>query len=364
METTTELRPLHLYEQHDREGANWMEFQEWRIPSDFGDMSAELNAMNTYCGLIDKSYVGVLRITGDTAQDFLHRMTSNPVNNLQVGEGMETVIPTAEGRFVDWITVYRMKENELLVVTSPSAENHIIEFLQGYIFFKDDVHFEKVNNDWALFQVTGPDASQVVQTSFPGDLKLERLYSLTECELNETPVFISRIHGLTENDIQLFCPASIAQTVYEKLLNVDKNVSQVGFHAYEIQRITSGLPRYGNEITDEYMLTEAHLETALSLDSGCFTGQEVIARTLNYDKVKQHLCHFLIKEKCDISVPADLKQEKRTTGTLTSAVFDPRQGHTVGLGYVKSKYLEKDSTFGIADKDGVRALLIKKTEPR
>ena len=105
-----------------------------------------------------------------------------------------------------------------------------------------------------------------------------------------------------------------------------------------------------------------HEATADALD--LMKGQEVIARTLNYDKVKQHLCHFLIKEKCDISSPVDLKQDGRTVGSLTSAVIDPMQEQIVGLGYVKTKYLKEDGTFEIADTNGVTALLIKKTEPR
>jgi folate-binding protein YgfZ len=364
METTTELQQLHLYEKHDQAGASWIEFQSWQIPSDYGDVAAELHAMNEHCGLIDKSYFGLIRITGETAQDFLHRMTSNPVNNLQVGEGMETVVPTAEGRFVDWITVYRIDENEMLAVTSAGAEEHIITFLQGYIFFKDDVHFEPVNSEWTLLQLSGPSAEPVVQASFPGNLNFETPYVLRECELHETPLFISRVHGISENDLQILCPASISEAVYEKLMSADKNLRPVGFEAYEIQRITSGLPAYGHEITDEYMLTEAHLETALNLESGCFTGQEVIARTLNYDKVKQHLCHFLIKDNCDISVPADLKQDGRTVGKLTSVVFEPIEERIVALGYVKTKYLKEEATFGIADTDRVTVRLIKKTEPR
>jgi hypothetical protein len=45
-------------------------------------------------------------------------------------------------------------------------------------------------------------------------------------------------------------------------------------------------------------------------------------------------------------------------------VFEPIEERIVALGYVKTKYLKEEATFGIADTDRVTALLIKKTEPR
>ncbi len=339
-----------------------MDHNGLQIPEEFGDVVSELDACENTCGLYDHSYRGILRITGDTAQDFLHRMSSNPVNDLKVGQGMETVIPTAEGRFVDWITLYRMDEKELLAVTSAGAADKIVEFLHGYIFFKDDVQFEEVSSQWAILEVIGPGSESAVTTAFPGDLVFRDLYKMTETELSGVPVFLTRINGISDVQLQILSPVSVAEEVYDRLLKSDQHIIPVGYRAYELKRIMSGYPKFGREITDEFMLTEAHLDTALNLESGCFTGQEVIARTLNYDKVKQHLCHFEFSKRCDFSVPVDIKKDGRVAGKLTSAAYHPVMEKTVSLGYVKTKYVEEDTSFDLDTKTDYSATLKKVTE--
>jgi folate-binding protein YgfZ len=49
--------------------------------------------------------------------------------------------------------------------------------------------------------------------------------------------------------------------------------------------VEAGLPAAGHELVEEYTPLEAGLEWAISDAKGCYTGQEVIARQITYDKV-------------------------------------------------------------------------------
>ncbi|MCF7804497.1 MAG: hypothetical protein K9N46_09665 [Candidatus Marinimicrobia bacterium] len=339
--TVTTINQLAFKKQHSAHGAEWTEVNDWRLPAHYGDIQSELDALENSCGVIDKSHYGRINVSGGTAQDFLHRMTSAPINDLENHQGMETVVTTAEGRFVDWVTVYKPHDDHLTMVTSPGAPEHIIEHFSGYIFFKEDVNFDETSDSWILLQLSGPQAPSLVNDVFSIDVRDSSLYAMHQAEVAGETIYIASVNDISGNDVHVFCPGDVSGDLWDLLEESNTDWQPVGYDAYDIARIRAGIPKYPNEITDEYTLVEAHLETPLDM-STCFTGQEVIARTLNYDKVKQQLCHleFIGEISMDMSLPLDISNGDRPVGTLTSYAKLPQRAGAVGLGYVKSRYLE------------------------
>ena len=338
----TDIRHLTLERIYSTYGATWAEFDGWRLPARFKSIEEELKILQTDCGVIDKSFYGRIHISGDTAQDFLHRMTSAPINDLAVGQRMETVVTTVEGRFVDWVVVYKPHEEHLTMVTGPGAAGHVIEHLQGYIFFKDDVHFQNTGDSWTLLQFSGPGAPEVLEETFPLQVASAENYVFHTTEIAGKPIYLAKANGITGSDYHLFCPKAVSEQVLLQLRDTRMSWEPVGFTSYDIARIRQGLPRYPNEITDQYTLVEAHLDTPLDLNS-CFAGQEVIARTINYDKVKQHLCHVEITETLPdvMEPPLEIFREDQRIGEVTSLSAERIDGIHPGLGYVKTRYLDR-----------------------
>ena len=48
-------------------------------------------------------------------------------------------------------------------------------------------------------------------------------------------------------------------------------------------------PARMRELTEDYTPLEARLDAAVSLKKGCYTGQEVLARQVNYDKITRRM---------------------------------------------------------------------------
>jgi folate-binding protein YgfZ len=99
--------------------------------------------------------------------------------------------------------------------------------------------------------------------------------------------------------------------------------------------VENGLPAAESELTGDYTPLEMGLETAISNTKGCFTGQEVIARQLNYDKVTQHLVILRLQAHGEAGERAWV--EGRPVGLLTSAVQSPRFG-PLALAVIKRPY--------------------------
>ncbi len=63
--------------------------------------------------LVDRSDLGMLKITGKTRLDLIHRMSTQAVNGLRSGEGRATVLTTDIGRIIDRLILYASSDTDL-----------------------------------------------------------------------------------------------------------------------------------------------------------------------------------------------------------------------------------------------------------
>jgi len=102
------------------------------------------------------------------------------------------------------------------------------------------------------------------------------------------------------------------------------------FAAQECLRIEAGRVRGGVDMTAKHLLPEIGLWGAVSLDKGCFPGQEIVRRVISRGEVKRRLVGF---------VESPNPEAQTVTGTLfpaTSIARSARMGGRVGLGYANA----------------------------
>jgi folate-binding protein YgfZ len=103
--------------------------------------------------------------------------------------------------------------------------------------------------------------------------------------------------------------------------------------AYHARRIELGRPLPGAELTGEYNPLEAGLAWACAENKGCYTGQEIIARQVTYDKVTRTLAGIVSDQP--LSVGSALSVGSRAVGAITSAAYSPLLGMPISLAIVK-----------------------------
>jgi folate-binding protein YgfZ len=103
---------------------------------------------------------------------------------------------------------------------------------------------------------------------------------------------------------------------------------------YETWRVEAGLPGK-NELSEEYTPLEVGLQAAISDRKGCYTGQEVIARQLTYDKVTRHLVGLRLEAPAPVGSLA--LAEGKPAGVITSSVRSPAFG-PIALAVLRRPY--------------------------
>lgn len=265
---------------------------------------------------------GIFLVNGEDRVDFLQRQTTNELENRSLHNAVTTVLTSPIGRILDVFQVL-FGENTLTVITLPGHGTPTTNFLKGKVFFNDNVTLEEVSSNFALIELIGPGAEAVLQEGLQLGTDIptpEKYLSLT---VDDAQIIITTLVGpVGVPGFLLIVPSKSNHTITAKLQSA--GASSIDFDTREILRIEAGTPGAKAELTQDYTPLETDLRFAVSETKGCYTGQEVIARQINYDKVTKKLIQLKLVE--DVTPGAKVQFNEKNVGKITSAVNSPLYG--------------------------------------
>ena len=310
----------------------------WQVPSSYSSVSEEYEVATNQVGLLDRSYVGRLSVTGEDGLDLLNRLSTNDLDELVVaGQGMYTVLTSSKGRILDLLFVLRLDDG-LLVLTGPESRGTVAEWIDFYTF-AEDVTVEDVTEDMAMLAVFGPESAALIEEMTGDDVSsLDRFHSAA-ANIGDMQVLVIRTDFVSVPGYDLAIPASSAERLWSELLErgAEYGIGPVGLEASELVRIERGVPGPGSELSEEFNPLEADMLEFISFNKGCYVGQEVVARLNTYQKVQKRLVSLSWDMDADPPRDAGLMLEGKRVGMLTSAAKSPRLQRGIGLGYVRKK---------------------------
>ena len=105
-------------------------------------------------------------------------------------------------------------------------------------------------------------------------------------------------------------------------------------------RIERGRPRYGEEITERYLLQETGQMQAVSFNKGCYLGQEIVERVRSRAQIHRVLKRVEIDATEVPAAGVKLKAGDADAAEIASAAYSPALRKVVALAYVRSAYAE------------------------
>ena len=272
---------------------------------------------------------GYVRIAGDDRYAFLQRQTTNDINLLSPERSLVTVLTSPAGRILDVLWV--IDENEAFgVLTLPGQGKQTFNFLSSRIFFMDKVSLVDASQEICQIDLLGPGASEFFCEL--GAIRSPQDNEILTIKIAQVPV---RILFQRNTGHHLLIPKESCHQVLNELEN--NGAAPLSPESYEIIRIETGLPAAGHELTEDYTPLETGFQWTVSDNKGCYTGQEVIARQVNYDKITRQLVGLLMSDVSqigDILYPLDKEQP---VGKITSIALSQRFG-TIALAIVKRPF--------------------------
>jgi folate-binding protein YgfZ len=270
--------------------------------------------------------VGVLRITGYDRMSFIQRQTTNDIAQLKREQVLLSVLTSPMGRILDVFTLF-LEPEALVLLPLPGKVESTAKYLNSRIFFMDQVEITNASNEFGRFNLFGPQSVNLLTKL---GFQYHGLPGLWHGTLAGYPVQVLDGQDLMGVKKIILVPLQSAPHV-ETLLR-EEGFVYLDSSTIDILRIEAGLPGSEQELTDEYTPLEVGLRNAISVNKGCYTGQEVLARQINYDKVTRSLVRLQLDAETKVGVGVSV--EGKPVGQITSASVSPRFG-PIALGVLK-----------------------------
>ncbi|TQE06268.1 hypothetical protein C1H46_008117 [Malus baccata] len=310
----------------------------------FDNDDQALDAADNGVAVVDLSHFGRIRVSGEDRIQFLHNQTTANFESLHQGQGCDTVFVTPTARTIDIAHAWIMK-NAVMLVVSPVTSRSISEMLQKYIFFNDKVEIQDITKQTCFFVLVGPKSNQLMKELNLGDLVEQPYGTHQHFSVDGMPITVGVGNVISEKGFSFLMSPATAESVWKTILS--QGAIPMGSNAWEKLRIFQGRPAPQKELTNEYNVLEAGLWNSISLNKGCYKGQETIARLITYDGVKQRL--WGIRLAAPAEVGSILTVGGKKVGKLTSCTSGKKESGYIGLGYIKRQSVSEGDTVIVGD---------------
>lgn len=285
---------------------------------------------------------GLIFIKGPDQVDFLQRQTTNDIRQLAPGRALPTVLTSPTARIIEVMYLFLEPSQDgspIGAIPISGNASGLASYLKKRIFFMDKVTVSSSNAGSVQLTLGGPMSAQVL-----AQLKVEPPEADRIQTGNIAGVELSILGQRPEIGLpyRLLIPAGMKDAVEAALQ--EAGAACLSPKAFETLRVEAGFPSGGHELTEDFTPLETRLEAAISSDKGCYTGQEIIARQITYDKVTRKLAGL----KLDSPAPAGstITVEGKQAGAITSAAQSPRFG-PIALAVLKRPYHEPGTVVAV-----------------
>ncbi len=340
---------------------NGLNLSETASINSYTDAQIEYEALKYGVGIRINSDLCLLKLTGKDVCDFLHRISTNEINNIMPFEKTDTLFTNEKGRFIDRATFMNFDDHSFLFGSSYHCEK-LSRWIERYII-AEDIKLEKMREKFMVFEIMGPqsgsyvsmfcgkcleelDGKKIMKIDFDG---IEILITKFFGNEKKSKYWIIVDHGLFKNFISKI---HSHKSAFDACL--------VGEDAFQYYRIENLIPEAPFEINDNFNPHEVNLIKDVSFSKGCYIGQEVIARLDAYEKVQKEL--HLVELDGEVSLNSKplpiVDSANNTVGLLTSFSKALTLNNAIGLAAISKKKLNDQTSLFVENHESKVGLKI------
>lgn len=242
----------------------------------FGDPAGELDAA-PQGALADLSHYGLIAFAGEDAQTFLQGQTTNDVRQVGAQRAQAGALCTHQGRMLaNFLLFYR--NDEYLMAVPAALQASLQKRLTMYVL-RSKVKVRDAREEVVRFGVFGAAAAAAL-SAVCGAVP-EGDYAVLEAAG-------AQLAALPGGRYEVIAEAARATELWQALA---QHCRPVGAACWEWATLRAGFPVILPATQEQFTPQMTNLEVlgGVSFSKGCYTGQEVVARTQHIGKVKRRL---------------------------------------------------------------------------
>lgn len=358
------MKNTALTKVHEALGAKMVPFAGYNMPVSYEGINLEHEIVRSGVGVFDVSHMGEFLVSGKNALDLLQWVCSNDISKIAIGGAQYNCFPNDTGGIVDDLIVYRMKEDQYMLVVNASNIDKDWAWLEMQNTLKGfDTTLRNISEGHSLLAVQGPKAIEAMQSLTDVDLAAIKFYTFEVAPFAGIDHVIISATGYTgSGGFEMYCKNEDAHKLWDQVFKAGAkwDIKPIGLAARDTLRLEMGYCLYGNDIDD----TTSPLEAGLGWVTK-FTKDFINSKHLKDQKeqgLRQKLVGFELNER---GVPRQgydiIDDQGNKIGRVTSGTMGPSVDKGIGMGYVDIAFAKADSKINIQIRKKVVPATVVKT---
>lgn len=243
----------------------------------FGDSHGEVIATQSNSIICDLSHLGLLQIQGEDAITFLQGQVTNDVKQLDGHQAHYTAYCSPKGRMLALFLAFAHYDHMHLQLPIELVAS-IAKRLKMYVM-RSKVEIIDVSESIIKIGLSGQNAADLLKPHFSAIPKTD--YELVSLENGA----VLRLPG-TLPRYEIFTDLNSAKLIWNDLC---QHTTAVGAPCWDWLEIQAGIPEVTLNTQEQFVPQMLNLDLlgAINFKKGCYTGQEIVARTHYLGTVKR-----------------------------------------------------------------------------
>lgn len=288
----------------------------------FGNPQAELQAAAAGNVLVDLSHLGLLQVSGEDAATFLQGQVTNDVKLLDGNSSHYTGYCNPKGRLLALFLALAHFDHIHLQLDGRLIEP-IMKRLKMFVL-RSKVTITDESDNIVRFGIAGKNAENALRAIFAQVPRLDyELVTLEQGALLRLPGPVARY--------QVYSKIEHAPAIWNQLKqNGYQPAGKAGWEWLEIQ---AGIPDIVPATQEAFVPQMVNLDAlgGINFKKGCYTGQEIVARTHYLGKVKRRtqLAHIASEQQPQPGEDIFAEDGTEPVGKIVRSATAPQGGYDV-----------------------------------
>ena len=293
----------------------------------------ECEAVRDHVGVLDLCGFSRFKLSGDGAAAWLRTQITGALPRVgRIGLGY---FSDDKGRIVTEMSVMRIADDEILLITAAAAQWHDFELL--YKSLPEGLSLVDLTKDYSTLVVTGPESRTLLAGMTDADLTQPWL-THQEAPVAGQSARLVRVSFAGELGWEIHAVNANIPAIYDAL--IAGGAKPYGMFAMNALRLEKGYRAWKGDLSTDYTMLAGGLDRFIKWDKPDFVGKEALQLEKQRGSAKRFVTCLVDANGCDAPYMSTIWHGDQVVGETTSGGYGYRVNASIALGVVRSDLSE------------------------
>lgn len=299
----------------------------------FGAVKAECETVRDAAGILDLPGFSRFRVTGPGTVAWLGEQITGKVPS--VGRLGLAYFADDKGRIVTEMSVARVAEDEVVLITAATAQSHDKEWLLRHL--APGLVLADETLDWSTQILTGPMSREILAAVSDADLAKGWL-TWQRANVAGRPAVLMRVSFAGELGWEIHSRVADTPAIWDAVMaaGAPLGLKPFGMFALNSLRIEKGYRAWKGDLSTDYTVLQGGLERFVDWAKPAFRGKAALEAEKQRGVAKRFCTLVIEAGEQDPPYMSTIWNGDEVVGELTSGYWGHRVGACIGLGMLKA----------------------------